>query len=187
MREFDWDRNKFECDRFDERRDDFKRDEGPHRGTRPHERHHDDFMEFDHRRDDHEMFKREERDDLEGLYMAVARKLRHSGRRHFGSTQDRIVRILDENGGTMNQKSLQMLLDVKPGSISEILTKMEEKGLVERSRNDDDRRAALITLKAENIDKEERPSFFMMLSEEEKQNLKAILQKVLDEGREKEV
>ena len=125
----------------------------------------------------------QDRDDLEGLYMAVARELRHGERMRYGSTQDRIIMILDENGGTMSQKSLQQLLDVKPGSISEILSKMEEKGLIERSRDDDDRRSALITLKSEAIEKEERPSFFAILNEEEKETLRILLTKVLEDKR----
>ena len=85
----------------------------------------------------------------------------------------------------MSQRTLQRLLDIKPGSISEILSKMEEKGLIERSKDDEDKRASLITLISEEEAMEERPSFFEMLSEEEKESLKAILNKILDSRKEK--
>ncbi len=118
-------------------------------------------------------------DSLEGMVIGTARMIRHSGRERFGSTQDRIIRILDENGGTMGQKALQELLRVRPGSISEILAKMEEKGLISRSRDEDDRRAALITLNAEVHPETERQNIFAVLTEEEQADLKELLKKVL--------
>ena len=117
-------------------------------------------------------------EDLEGLFIACTRMMRHEKRRMFGSSQDRILVLLQENGGTLGQKSLQQLLGVQPGSISEILGKMEEKGLISRSRDEDDKRASLITLtKDVSVEKED---FFDILSEEEKENLKAILTKVFE-------
>ncbi len=124
--------------------------------------------------------------DLDGLFMACARRMRHERHRRFGSTQDRIVRILNENGGTMGQKALQLLLGVQPGSISEILSKMEEKGLIIRDKDDDDRRASLIRLNTEVKDEEKAVSLFDVLSDEEKESLKAILNKVLTENRKEE-
>lgn len=123
-------------------------------------------------------------DSLEGMFMRTARHLRHSGRKQFGSTQDHIIRILDENGGTMGQKALQELLHVRPGSISEILTKMEEKGLITRTKDSDDRRASLITLTADAETPEEPESFFSVLTEEEKETLTEILAKLLEQEHE---
>ena len=119
-------------------------------------------------------------ESLEGMFMMCARKMRHNARRRFGSTQDRIIRILDENGGTMGQKALQELLRVQPGSISEILAKMEEKGLINRSRDDEDKRASLITLQTEALPDSDETSCFSVLSEEEKESLKELLKKVLE-------
>ena len=123
-------------------------------------------------------------DSLEGMFMRTARHLRHSGRKQFGSTQDHIIRILGENGGTMGQKALQELLLVRPGSISEILTKMEEKGLITRTKDSDDRRASLITLTADAETPEEPESFFSVLTEEEKETLTEILAKLLEQEHE---
>ena len=124
-------------------------------------------------------------ESLEGMFMMCARKLRHSGHRKFGSTQDRIIRILDENGGTMGQKALQELLHVQPGSVSEILAKMEEKGLIERTRSEDDRRASLIRLTTDAKLSETEGGLFGKLSEEEKETLKSILEKMLSGEEEK--
>ncbi|MBQ1625030.1 MAG: MarR family transcriptional regulator [Erysipelotrichaceae bacterium] len=148
------------------------------------ERRHHPLRRHCHRHGMHHPFMRD-RNDLEGMYMAVARMMGHEVRRRFGMSQDRIIAILKENGGTMSQRTLQRLLDIKPGSISEILSKMEEKGLIERSKDDEDKRASLITLISEEEAMEERPSFFEMLSEEEKESLKAILNKILDSRKEK--
>ena len=120
-----------------------------------------------------------DREDLEGMYMACARMLRHEKRGHFGSAQDHILMLLKENGGTMSQKAIQQLMGVRPGSISEVLSKMEEKGLIERSRDEEDRRASLICLKEENV-KIEKKDFFAVLTDEEKQIMKDLLNKVID-------
>lgn len=137
-----------------------------------------------HRPEGEEGFSGFDENDIEGLFMACARRVRHEKHRRFGSTQDRIIRILDENGGTLSQKSLQRLLDVKPGSISEILSKMEDKGLVSRDRSNEDHRASLITLSEEAFDLEKPASFFDVLTEEEeKQSLKTILKKAMDLNR----
>jgi len=136
-----------------------------------------------HRPEGEEGFPGFDENDIEDLFMACARRVRHEKHRRFGSTQDRIIRILDENGGTLSQKSLQRLLDVKPGSISEILSKMEDKGLVSRDRSNEDHRASLITLSEEAFDLEKPASFFDVLTEEEKQSLKTILKKAMDRNR----
>ncbi len=126
-------------------------------------------------------FPHHDPESLEGMFMICARKLRHAGHRRFGSTQDRIIRILDENGGTMGQKALQELLHVQPGSISEILAKMEEKGLIERTRSEDDRRASLIRLSTDAVLSDENSGLFAKLDEAEKETLRAILEKLLGE------
>ena len=138
--------------------------EGRRRGRHPH-RHHPEWAG--------------DPESLEGLFVRCVRRMHHQHGR-FGSTQDRIIRILDENGGTMGQKALQELMRVKPGSVSEILTKMEEKGLIERKKDADDRRASLITLTTEDRPETPQTSLFDVLSTEEKETLKQLLKKVLE-------
>ncbi len=161
-----------------------------HRHHGPHDRFHEPDEERHHgrgcRRHRDEDCRHERRphppldpDTLEGAFRMCARAMRHERHQRFGSTQDDIIRILNENGGTMGQKALQELLHVRPGSISEILSKMEEKGLIERNRSEDDRRASLIALKTEALPAKDDNDFFSVLSEEEKEQLKALLKKVL--------
>ena len=59
------------------------------------------------------------------------------------------------------------------------LETLEEKELIVRTKDADDRRASLITLKADSLPERERPDFFAALSEEEKEQLKTLLKKVL--------
>lgn len=48
--------------------------------------------------------------------------------------------------GELSQQELGMHFDLKPGSLSEILSKLELGGLIERSRNPKDRRQLTIRL-----------------------------------------
>jgi len=129
--------------------------------------------------------KPEEIEDLETLMMISGHILRHKRHHRFGMTQDRILRTLVKEG-EWSQKDLQEHLRVRPGSISEIVRKMEEKGLVERTREEEDRRMAKIVLTeegkrlAEQIPAEmPKEDAFACLSEEEKETMKTLLRKVL--------
>ncbi|MBR3006388.1 MAG: MarR family transcriptional regulator [Erysipelotrichaceae bacterium] len=161
---------------FEEENRSFEKERGHHPMGRCHRRHemHRPFESFER-----------DREDLEGMYMACARMLRHEKRGHFGSAQEHILMLLKENGNTMSQKAIQQLMGVRPGSISEVLSKMEEKGLIERSKDDEDKRASLITLKEENVQIEKK-DFFEVLSGEEKKTLKDLLNKILDARQPKE-
>ena len=75
----------------------------------------------------------------------------HGGNEAYG--QVRILRILSEADG-ISQKELQQKLAIKPGSASEILNKLEEKGL-------------------------NPASLFQVLTEEEQEQLRQLLTKLL--------
>ena len=66
-------------------------------------------------------------------------KLRVLGHKlyHYGNKggQKRILIALHRNNNQMSQKQLMEYLDIKAGSLSEILTKMEEEGLIKREPN----------------------------------------------------
>ena len=108
---------------------------------------------------------------------------KHSGRGHG---QKNILRILAEEE-SMSQRKLQEILDIKPGSISEILTKLETKGLLIREKSTEDKRAVMLriteagkaaaALKAEPIGSE---TIFDCLEEEEKNTLRQLLKKLLN-------
>ncbi len=67
-----------------------------------------------------------------------------------------IICLLAKHGGKMSQLELSTYFDLKPGSLSEILSKIERKGLIERTRNPEDRRQLLIRLTPEGTEKAAR-------------------------------
>ena len=78
------------------------------------------------------------------------------------------------------------MLQIRPGSISEILTKLEAKGLIIRSRDKSDQRKSILELTsegkkaAENLQEEDRPAMFDALNSQEQGELKKLLKKLLD-------
>ena len=87
----------------------------------------------------------------------------------------------------LTQKELQEILQIQPGSISEILAKMEEKSLIRRQKSDGDRRRSVIELtatgrgEAELQERQDDGSpTFGALSEQEQKTLKSILWKLLE-------
>ena len=54
--------------------------------------------------------------------------------------------LAKQENGEMSQQELGMHFDLKPGSLSEILSKLECAGIIERSRNPKDRRQLTIRL-----------------------------------------
>lgn len=108
---------------------------------------------------------------------------RKSGRQRG---QKRILQILLQSP-QMSQKELLDKMNIEPGSMSEVLAKMEDKGLIQREKDVNDRRKMLITLTKEGQNAAEHSSgnmdesMFEVLSEEEKETLKTILGKLLEQ------
>lgn len=98
-----------------------------------------------------------------------------------------ICLLAKQPGGEMSQQELGMHFDLKPGSLSEILSKLEVNGLIERSRNPKDRRQLTIRLTEtgrENarIDQAARIRFrkqaFSALTHDERAQLAEMLEKI---------
>ena len=98
-----------------------------------------------------------------------------------------ICLLAKQPGGEMSQQELGMHFDLKPGSLSEILSKLELNGLIERSRNPKDRRQLTIRLTEtgrENarIDQAARIRFreqaFSALTHDEREQLAEMLEKI---------
>ena len=96
-------------------------------------------------------------------------------------------RMAKQPGGEMSQQELGMHFNLKPGSLSEILSKLEVNGLIERSRNPKDRRQLTIRLTEtgrENarIDQAARIRFreraFSALTHDEREQLAEMLEKI---------
>lgn len=102
---------------------------------------------------------------------------------------------LEKNGGELSQHELQEMFEIKSGSMSEVLAKMEADGLIRRDRLDDDRRqmTAILTEKGHEQAKDHmarRHEFeaeaFSPLAEEEQRELLELLDKVASHWKELE-
>lgn len=122
-------------------------------------------------------------DSLTGLlcrcgYIADRKSGRHRG-------QKLILQIL-MNVPQISQKELTDKLNIEPGSMSEVISKLEDKGLVQREKDINDRRRMMITLTEKGRNAAELcsgsldESILEVLSEEEKASLKRILSKLLE-------
>ena len=88
--------------------------------------------------------------------------------------------------GELSQQELGMHFDLKPGSLSEILSKLELGGLIERSRNPKDRRQLTIRLTDAGWEKARveqaarirfREQAFGALTHDEREQLAEMLEK----------
>lgn len=82
---------------------------------------------------------------------------------HGGGRSGRgpILCLLAKHGGQMSQQELGSCFELKPGSLSEILAKIETAGLIERTRDPEDRRQLFIHLTEEgwrSADRKQRAS-----------------------------
>lgn len=108
----------------------------------------------------------------------------HSGGR---SGKAPILCLLAKNGDTMSQQELGSHFELKPGSLSEVLAKLETCGLIERTRNPDDRRQLFIHLtdtgrteaeREQRVRIDFRRRAFACLTDEEQLQLIEMLDKV---------
>lgn len=117
--------------------------------------------------------------------------LRHLGLKipflYEGKDSQRRALILLNNSGSLSQRELTELLDIKPGSMSEILTKLNNKGFIRRTPSESDRRTMIISLTEEGkkmareayeYRSERRVEMFYSLNEDEKATLLNLLEKI---------
>lgn len=116
------------------------------------------------------------------------RKHRHThgegarGCRGFGHILD----LLSEHDG-LSQRQIADMLDIRPQSISEAIATLEERGLIRKEINEQDRRGLLVYITEDGLKTQtelhnERvrnaKRIFAAISEEEKQTLLELLEKV---------
>lgn len=126
-----------------------------------------------------------DQDDLYSLLRTCGHYLYHRFGKNMG--QGRILAILSERE-SMTQKELQEMLRIQPGSATEILTKLEEKGMLRRKKDQEDKRRCIIELTEEGREaynsrkqqEEERSQLFTSLDETEQEELKKLLGKLLE-------
>lgn len=116
------------------------------------------------------------------------RDISHLMRRQYEgkASQKRILIILHESG-TLTQKELTERMGIRPGSASEILSKLEHAGLIARSINEADRRTidiqltdtgSKLALDAVEQRQKRHQEMFSCLSAEEQQTLLSLLEKI---------
>ena len=125
------------------------------------------------------------------LFFDVTRLNRQYSEQTYGRLnpfrgQYRCLFVLDAVD-SIHQKDLSALLSVRPASVSELLLKLEQKGLIRRDTDQEDNRASLVSLtelgrvEVKKIQKERAKAHSEMLSEltpEEKSGLFTALQKM---------
>ena len=109
------------------------------------------------------------------------------------ASQKRILIILNESEG-MTQRDLTERLGIMPGSASEILSKLENAGLIVSTKNKADRRITDLLLTGSGrelaakalVQRQERhEEMFSCLSEEESRQLLSLLERVCADWRER--
>ncbi len=132
--------------------------------------------------------------DLGILFHRIAKMMARSYHRHSHAhhAQAHIFSIIREKG-PINQRELMKMLDVRSSSLSEILRKLELRNLIERTRDEQDKRGYIIAVKqgAENPfphtsrkDQPAREEFFATLNPDEKEQLGDLLEKIIHSAHE---
>lgn len=121
-------------------------------------------------------------DSLNGLMHRCGHALRHRADRDRGQ---RTVLALLAAWGETDQRTLQNALAIQPGSVSELLSKLEAKGYIVKTRSEQDRRMATVTLTEEGKSAarslpEKKQDLYAALTPEEQETLKSLLKKLLE-------
>lgn len=127
----------------------------------------------------------EREQELFRAFMRCAHMMHHRKQRYPG--QGRLLTLLLRDG-SMTQRELQDRMDIRSASLSELLEKMEQSGLISRERSDEDRRTVDIALtdaglnaahEAQRERAETAHQLFCVLSEAEQAQLAGLLEKLL--------
>ncbi len=126
--------------------------------------------------------------DTNGKIILNLRDLGHTLRMLYEGkgSQKRVLIILQAAGG-MTQSALTERLDIKPASVSEVLAKLENAGLIRRTLSEKDRRTTDVRLteagqagaaEAEAQRRARHETMFACLTEEEKQTFLRLAEKL---------
>lgn len=132
--------------------------------------------------------ERYENADMNDRIIINLRELGHKIRFRFEGkgSQDRVLEILKERG-EITQHELTERLDIKPGSSSELVAKLERAGMIRRSPNNNDRRMMNLSLteigmeqaeKVEGLREKNQEDMLSVLTQEEKELLLSLLAKL---------
>lgn len=130
-------------------------------------------------------FEDNNEDDLLSLLAKCNHILHHKKGGKRG--QGKILKILAKQQ-EINQKELQEILGIESGSMSELVIKLEQKGLITRTKDETDKRMTKLMItelglelskELETRDEEENKLLYGSLSEQEQEELKTLLKKLL--------
>lgn len=122
-------------------------------------------------------------DALYALFFRCA----HILKRRVGSKASRhlILSILDQEG-SVSQREIQSRLGIQAGSLSEILSRMEDRGLLVREPSEEDRRTTVLRITEKGRQENALPSgpsdeeLFRMLSLQERSEMKQSFRKIIE-------
>jgi DNA-binding MarR family transcriptional regulator len=133
-------------------------------------------------------------DSLNEMFGAVARRLRHSSIKalapwQIAPSQSRAISVVAKHGA-IRPSELAEHLRIAPRSVTEVIDGLEERDLVRRTADPDDRRATLITLTetGEEVSAAvraarlaEAETLFDRLSARDREELRRILAQLVDD------
>lgn len=128
--------------------------------------------------------------DLASLFRQASRMMARAYHRrdHAHHAQAHVLSVIRERG-PINQRELLELLDVRSSSLSEVLSKLERNELIERRRNEEDRRSFVVSATDKATDafpeqegpgRESADHLFACLDQDERDSLAAMLAKIIE-------
>ena len=103
--------------------------------------------------------------------------------------QLRIMKMINENGGTVLQREIERTFDVRRSTVTSAMQVLEKKGLITRHSNPEDSRSKLVSLTEAGQEKNRRlinfivqrdEQIFSVLDDEENEALHKILLKLTE-------
>lgn len=128
--------------------------------------------------------------ELYRVLLRVSHLLRHGHGEpelNMAPGQQRVLTVLSRHG-SMPQSDILEEMGLARATLSELLTRLEEKGLVERTRSKADRRAIVVSLtkkgktasaKIVNLESDIADEVFAPLSDAQKDDMKSMLDAML--------
>lgn len=101
-----------------------------------------------------------DRDEVVELFYDVMRKLRNQSRdqgvyQNVREGQSRCLYMI-KMAGEINQRRLSDILNIRPTSLSETIKRLEEKGLIQRKPDENDKRTYVVSLTEKGDEEMER-------------------------------
>lgn len=131
--------------------------------------------------------------ELTELFHQTFRMMARSSRRNcqVPHAQHRVLKLIEEHG-PLSQGALLEMLGVRSSSLSEILAKLERNGRIVRRRNEADKRGFILSLQengdnqqgSNQVHAEQGTDVFSCLTSGEREQLRELLTKVIEQNEE---